>query len=178
MRYLSWVQGAAYSSELLPWYLFWQEEKTCFSSCCTWLSREHFWKWSVLCSEKARSNICINPNTTFKCEEIELSFLFFQTEPLSQKLQTPGWEGDGSAARTSFLPDCFLWMLYVMENVAGVLSSATCCALALPELNSDDAVSHIMGQGRSSVGVWAELDGQRREGSHLVYYCWLESHEL
>lgn len=91
---LSWVRGVACSGEFLLWYLFWQKEKTCCSSCCTWLSREHFWKWSVLCSEKACSNICINPNTTFKCEAIKLSILFFKNRttfpaPLETGMRKP-----------------------------------------------------------------------------------------
>lgn len=88
LLYLSWVQGAACSVEFLPWYPFWQDEKTCFSSCCTWLSREHFWKMCAVrvCSEKACSNICIKANTTFKGEEIELNLWFLNTEPASLRL--------------------------------------------------------------------------------------------
>lgn len=55
---LWWVQGAACSLEFLPWYSFWQDEKTYFSSFFSWLSREHFWKWR-LCSRKARLCICM-----------------------------------------------------------------------------------------------------------------------
>lgn len=166
--YLSWVQGAARSLGFLPWYPFWQNEKTCFSSCCTRLSREHYRKMEA-CSEKACSNICIKANTTFKGKAMELNIWFLKknkiiTFTLSLKMREPRRTSHSKAPSLQGFWLFSVDALCYRECSWRSLSSAICCVLVRLELNSDEAASLSGSQGQSPVGGRAEPDGRRRGG--------------